>query len=75
MADEAPRRYEVTITSIDGREFSYVVCSWFGALKAAVMAASAHTSEKRPAVYRVTATDRGPAATPEAADLVDRNEW
>jgi hypothetical protein len=75
MADEAPRRYEVTITSIDGREFSYVVCSWFGALKAAVMAAPAHTSRKRPAVYRVTATDISAGGKPESADLVDRSEW
>jgi hypothetical protein len=75
MADEAPRRYEVTIASIDGRGFSYVVCSWFGALKAAVMAASAHASKQRPAVYRVRAADIGAGDKPEAADLVDRDEW
>jgi hypothetical protein len=75
MADDAPRRYQVTITSIEGREFSYVVCSWFGALKAAVVAASAHTNKRLPSVFRVAATDIGAGDKPEDADLVDRNEW
>jgi hypothetical protein len=75
MADEAPRRYRVTIASIDDQQFSYNVCSWFGPLKAAVLAASVHARKKRPAAYRVTATDIGAGGKPEPEDLIDRYEW
>ncbi len=78
-----PRRFEVTLETIEGRASSYGVVTWFGRDKAVALAASVHR-ERVPSerIHLVRVVDHGEPHSEEGRgyvlepdDYTDRNEW